>query len=340
MARLLMIVSSARSLRLADGTPHRTGYWAEEVLKPYERFVAEGVEVVVATPDGQPPQPDPYGLEPQFHYADEDKDFLAAVIRSFAPEVENVRITLHLLTGLNLIMARSVWRALVDSGVDRETARQAINACARIVWREDRDLLDVLVADPLVGARLTRDQLDRLAQAVHAHSEAEARRVAATLAAIEPLNRPRNLAQLSDTEIRSFDAVFFPGGHGPMVDLADNPDVARVLRLMHEREQPIAALCHGPAAFLSAEPGADGAWLFDGYKLVAFTDEEEDQTPVGKQGAPWYLESALKNAGAVFDDGDVAWVSHVVVDRNLVTAQNPASSQAAAEAVLKKMGVM
>ena len=95
MARLLMIISSARSINLASEKAHPTGYWADEVLKPYDKFVAAGVEVVVATPDGQPPQPDPFGLERRFHYPDEDKDFLAQVIRSFAPDLDDIRVTLH-----------------------------------------------------------------------------------------------------------------------------------------------------------------------------------------------------------------------------------------------------
>jgi putative intracellular protease/amidase len=77
--------------------------------------------------------------------------------------------------------------------------------------------------------------------------------------------------------------------------------------------------------------------MFDGYRMTAFTDEEEDQSKPGKVGMPWYVESALKNRGAVFDDGDAAWVSHVVVDRNLITGQNPGSTDAAASAVLKRL---
>jgi putative intracellular protease/amidase len=107
--------------------------------------------------------------------------------------------------------------------------------------------------------------------------------------------------------------------------------------LMHGAGKIIAALCHGPAALLSA-PGVDGAWMFDGYRMTAFTDEEEDQTKAGKIGMPWYVEAALKNRGAIFDDGDAAWVSHVVVDRNLITGQNPGSAEAAAGALLKRLG--
>src|SRR6266540_686070 len=103
MARLLMIVSSARSIDLVSEKGRETGYSADEVLKPYDKFVAVGVEVVVATPDGKPPHADPFTLEPQFHYPDEDKDFVSQVVRSFAPDLDDIRVTLHHLTELDLI---------------------------------------------------------------------------------------------------------------------------------------------------------------------------------------------------------------------------------------------
>src|SRR5438270_11373248 len=101
MPRLLMVVSSARTLKLADGTDHPTGYWAEEVEKPYRRFIEQGAEVVVATPDGQPPQPDPYGLEPVFHYPDEYEDVAGPVFRTFSPDVDDIRLTSPPLTRLH-----------------------------------------------------------------------------------------------------------------------------------------------------------------------------------------------------------------------------------------------
>jgi putative intracellular protease/amidase len=339
MARLLMIVSSARSIDLASDKGHATGYWADEVLKPYDKLVAAGVEVVVTTPDGASPHADPFGLEPRFHYPDEDKDFLSQVVRSFAPDIDDIRMTLHHFSELDLIAARRVFFALVDSGVDRDTAWSAVARGARIAWCNDRNFVDVLSADPVVTSKLSTERLRALANKVQDESAALAKHVAERLASIEALRYPQNLSQMSDEEILSFDAVFFPGGHGPMVDLASNADVARVLRLLHLRGKTVAAVCHGPAAFLSAGLGPEGAWLFDGYKLAGFTDEEEDQTPYGKLGIAWYLESELKNRGAIFDDGDAAWVSHVVVDRNLVTGQNPGSSEATAEAILKKLGV-
>ena len=339
MARLLMIVSSARSIDLVSEKGHTTGYWADEVLKPYDKFVAAGVDVVVATPDGVSPHADPFGLEPRFHYPDEDKDFLSQVLRSFAPDMDDILVTLHHFSELDLIAARRVFNALVDSGLDRDTAWNAVTRGASFAWRNDRNFIDVLSTDFVVKSKLSQEHLRALVYEVKDESAARAKHVAERLASIEMLQHPRNLSEMTDEEIISFDAVFFPGGHGPMVDLASNANVARVLGLLHMQQKTVSAVCHGSAAFLSAGAGPEGAWLFDGYKVAGFTDEEEDQTPYGKLGIAWYLENELKNYGAVFDDGDAAWVSHVVVDRNVVTGQNPDSSEATAEAILKKLGV-
>src|SRR5690242_16690289 len=304
---------------------------------PYDKFVAAGVEVVAATPDGKPPHADPFTLEPQFHYPDEDKDFLSQVMRSFAPDLDDIRVTLHHLTELNLIAARRVSQALTTVGLVDDSVWSLVTRAAQVSWREDRDFIAVLTNDPEI--RLRPEQLRALAQEARDESVARAAYKAERLAAIETLQHPRDLSQMSDEEILSFDAVFFPGGHGAMVDLPTNADVGRAIRLLHLREKTVAAVCHGPAAFLSAGEGPEGAWLFDGYKLVGITDEEEGQTHYGKLGMSWYLESELKNYGAVFDNGNANWVSHVVVDRNLVTGQNPDSSDATAEAILKKLGV-
>src|SRR5260370_6708194 len=291
MARLLMIVASARSIDLAAEKGHETGYWADEVLKRYGKFVGAGVEVVAGTPDGKPPHADPCGLEPSFHYPDEDKDFPSRVVRSFAPDLDDIRVTLHHLTELDLIAARRVFQALVDSGLDRDTAWSAVSRGARTAWRDDRNFIDVLSADSVVTSKLSPEHLRALAYEVQDESAARAKHMAERLASIEALQHQRNLSEMSDEELLSFDAVFFPGGHGPMVDLSSNADVARVLRLLHQRGKTVAAVCHGPAAFLSAGLGPEGAWLFDGYKLAGFTDEEEDQTPYVKLGIAWYLAS-------------------------------------------------
>src|SRR6266699_3602805 len=294
MAKLLMIVSSARTIRLADGSDHPTGYRAEEVRKPYQTFVAAGVDVVIATPDGRVPRPDPWGLEPFFHYPQVDEDFMFSVVRGFAYHPDRVRVTFT-------------------------------------------DFIEVLAEDEEVTIRLPAMRIRQIRDEVWQESQARANRAAEALARLPGLQHPGNLAALTDEEILGFDGVFIPGGHGSLVDFADNADIGRVLRLVHGAGKPVAALCHGPAALLSA-PQAEGAWMFDGYRMTAFTDEEEDQTKAGKIGMPWYVEAALKNRGAIFDDGDAAWVSHVVVDRNLITGQNPGSAEAAAGAEVKRLG--
>jgi putative intracellular protease/amidase len=151
--------------------------------------------------------------------------------------------------------------------------------------------------------------------------------------------KPIKLGDLSDDDMLGYDAIFVPGGYGPMIDLPANADVRRLLQVMHNRSRTIAAVCHGSAALLSAGDRPDGLWLFDGYRMTAFTNDEEDQTRIGKRGMPWSLEAALKNRGAVFDHAPAAWTSHVVVDRTLITGQNPASAVAVADAVLKRVAV-
>jgi putative intracellular protease/amidase len=142
-------------------------------------------------------------------------------------------------------------------------------------------------------------------------------------------------ARLEDVDPADFDGVLIPGGHGPMQDLAVNPDLAGVLATMlPDPAKVVASLCHGPASFLAAgDP--DGSWLFKGRRLTSFTDEEEQQTGLAAN-APWLLEERLRGAGAQFESGP-AWGPFVVVDGNLVTGQNPASGEKAAEAMLKEL---
>ncbi|MFC4943547.1 DJ-1/PfpI family protein [Pseudonocardia sp. GCM10023141] len=337
MPRLLYLVTSAREMRLADGTPHETGYFAEEAAVPYRRFTAAGVDVVVATPDGQQPHADSYGLQPIFHMPDEDEDFLGSITRTFAPDVDDIRLTLRHLTGLGLGASRRIVLALRDTGMPLEEARALVGRAAKEAWRQDRQLADVLAGQ---DTPLSPADIEAAATAHLDASQAISDGLAAELAAIPGFQDPVALSDMTEDEMASFDAVFVPGGHGPMVDLADNPDVTRLLQILHRKGATIAALCHGPAALLAAGGRDDGEWLFEGFRLTSFTDEEEDQTVAGKLGMSWYLDTALKNAGAVFDDAPSAWVSHVVVDRNLVTGQNPGSSGATADAVLKTLEVL
>jgi putative intracellular protease/amidase len=117
-----------------------------------------------------------------------------------------------------------------------------------------------------------------------------------------------------------------------MEDLATNADIARIYsETLDDSSKVVASLCHGPASFSSAT--RDGEWLFKGRRITAFLDEEEAQAGFAER-APWLLESRLREYGADFVAGP-AWGSHVVVDGNLVTGQNPASAEEAANEVLK-----
>ncbi|MYS23756.1 Putative intracellular protease/amidase [Streptomyces sp. DvalAA-14] len=141
--------------------------------------------------------------------------------------------------------------------------------------------------------------------------------------------------RLEDVDPADYDAVIIPGGHGPMQDLAVNPDIGRILAAMlNDPAKVVASLCHGPASFMAAGQD-DGSWLFKGRRLTAFTDAEEKQVGLAAN-ALWLLEERLRGAGALFESGP-AWSSYVVVDGNLVTGQNPASGEAAATALLKEL---
>jgi putative intracellular protease/amidase len=342
MTRIAYLVTSARETTLADGSAHPTGYFAEEALKPYERFTGAGFDVTVITPDGKPSYADPYGLSWFFHYPDEDKDYLASVVRTFAHDVDDIRLTLHQNTELGLAAARRV--ALLLQQQDGRTAADAhriVSAAAKTAWRQDRQFTTVLAENQGLAEDtshgLSREQVQAEADAQRADSERLAAKRHRKLLQIPGFQQPVALSSLTDAQMAEFDAVFAPGGHGPMVDLADNPDVGRLLSALQRKRALIAALCHGPAILLSAPERADGLWLFDGYRMTSFTDEEEGQTEAGRLGMAWLLDVALKNAGAVFDDGPSAWSSHVVVDRNLITGQNPGSTEATADAVIKKL---
>lgn len=146
----------------------------------------------------------------------------------------------------------------------------------------------------------------------------------------------RNFKPLSDVETSKYDAIFIPGGHGPMEDLAHDPDMRRLLIEFNEQKKIIAPLCHGPAALLSASlPG--GRWLFEGRALTVFTDEEERLNGTADR-SPWLVETFLKARGAVVKSAGAAWESNVVVDDNLISGQNPGSSKDLAQKVVEVLG--
>lgn len=134
---------------------------------------------------------------------------------------------------------------------------------------------------------------------------------------------------------RDYAAVFFPGGHGPMFDLAQDREVGRLVYFFHERDKPIAAVCHGPAALLAPTSYGTDDWLFAGKKLTGFTNDEEAAVEL-TDAMPFLLEDELKARGGQFSRAD-NFQPHVIVDGLLITGQNPASSEGVARALIAKI---
>ncbi|KOU64305.1 transcriptional regulator [Streptomyces sp. WM4235] len=156
------------------------------------------------------------------------------------------------------------------------------------------------------------------------------RRRAAYLDSIAPqLQHPGILAH-SDPD--DYDAVFYPGGHGPMEDLAVDPDSGALLTRTLTSGKPLALLCHAGAALLAAE-NADGSWPFAGYWLTALSNTEERLGGL-KRKAPWLLQDRLIERGANYTKAALPLRPHVEIDRNLYTGQNPASSAKLAHALI------
>ncbi|GAA2838697.1 type 1 glutamine amidotransferase domain-containing protein [Crossiella cryophila] len=215
--KILLVLSGADSLTLADGSAHPTGYWVEEAAASHRTFRAAGIEVDIATPGGVTPTADPGSKA--------DQDELVAYLDSLGEE----------------------------------------------------------------------------------------------------LTKPLDLATVS---LAGYDAIYLPGGHGPMTDLATDKHLAALLTEALAQDKVIGALCHGLAGLLSAGNA------FAGRRLTVFTDAEERQA-LG-ENTPWWVESELRERGAVIEAGE-PWSNTVVVDGKLVTGQNPQSTVDTAAAVVAKL---
>lgn len=129
---------------------------------------------------------------------------------------------------------------------------------------------------------------------------------------------------LDAVDADDYDSVFVPGGHGPMEDLAVSASFGCLVARFDEQRKPVAAVCHGPAALLSAADGSQ--WRFRGRQVTGFTNAEEAEVGFATR-APWLLQDRLVAAGGRFEESGEPWAPHVVVDGNLYTGQNPASSE-------------
>ena len=139
---------------------------------------------------------------------------------------------------------------------------------------------------------------------------------------------------LDQVKAEDFDAIFYPGGHGPLWDLAEDKRSVALIEQFDRAGKPVGAVCHAPAVFRHTK-GADGEPLVKGKEVTGFTNSEEEAVQLTKV-VPFLVEDMLKANGGRFTRGE-DWASYVVVAGRLVTGQNPASSDAAAEALLKML---
>lgn len=188
--------------------------------------------------------------------------------------------------------------------------------------------LDITLASPLGG----QPPLDPKSDDPGAQTEATERfradpAVQALLASTKPLNTVAS---------GDFDAVFYPGGHGPLWDLAEDTASIKLIESTLAAGKPVAAVCHAPAVLRHPKTG-DGKSVVHGKKVTGFTNTEEAAVGL-TEVVPFLVEDMLTSNGGHYSKGG-DWQPHVVTDGLLITGQNPASSAPAAQALLRALGL-
>jgi putative intracellular protease/amidase len=143
-----------------------------------------------------------------------------------------------------------------------------------------------------------------------------------------------NSRKLRDVRADDYDTVFYPGGHGPMWDLADDPTSIALIEAVYNAGKPVAAVCHGPAVLHRAT--YQGEPIVKGKRVTGFTNSEEEAVQLTNV-VPFLVEDELKRLGGRYEKA-ADWESFAIVDGRLITGQNPASSTAAAQELLKLLG--
>lgn len=139
--------------------------------------------------------------------------------------------------------------------------------------------------------------------------------------------------KLSEFNEANFDAVFYPGGHGPLWDLAEDKNSISLIESFYNKNKPVAAVCHAPAIFKNTV--VDGEPLVKGKKVTGFSNTEEEAVELTTI-VPFLVEDMLKIKGAIYSKGN-DWHSYAIEDGNLITGQNPASSELVAEKLLAQL---
>jgi len=141
-----------------------------------------------------------------------------------------------------------------------------------------------------------------------------------------------NTIKLANVKAEDYDAVFYPGGHGPLWDLAEDKHSIALIETVHASGKPLGAVCHAPGIFRHTQ-GKDGAPLVKGKRVTGFTNTEEDGVQLTNV-VPFLVEDMLKANGGVYSKGQ-DWLPYAVVEGNLITGQNPASSELVAQRMLE-----
>jgi putative intracellular protease/amidase len=185
----------------------------------------------------------------------------------------------------------------------------------------------ITLASPLGG----QPPVDPRSESPSSQTEAT-RRFNADRVAQEQLAHTVKLGTVSASD---YQAVFYPGGHGPLWDLAEDRASIRLIERVFAANKPVGAVCHGPGALRYAK-APNGALLVDGKKVTGFSNSEEEAVGLTK-AVPFLVEDMLRRNGGVYSKA-ADFQPHVVVACNLVTGQNPASSAGAASAVIRLLG--
>ncbi|MDP5198170.1 type 1 glutamine amidotransferase domain-containing protein [Flavobacterium sp. DG2-3] len=143
----------------------------------------------------------------------------------------------------------------------------------------------------------------------------------------------KNTLKLSSVDQKDYDAVFYPGGHGPLWDLVEDRNSINLIESFYTHNKPVAFVCHAPAVLKNVK--VNGEYLVKGKKITGFTNDEEEAVGLTKV-VPFLLEDALASNGGVFSKGP-NWAPYAVEDGLLITGQNPASSKLVAGKLLAKL---
>jgi putative intracellular protease/amidase len=182
--------------------------------------------------------------------------------------------------------------------------------------------VDVTVASPKGGQPPIDPKSDDPANQTQAQDRFKADAAAQSVLA--------HTVQLNGVDAAEYDAVFYPGGHGPMWDLAEDPASIRLIENFYESGKPVAAVCHAPGVLRHVE--SNGQPIVKDKRVTGFTNSEEAAVQL-THVVPFLVEDELKRLGGKFEKVD-DWQSLAIVDGRLITGQNPSSSEATAKALL------